>query len=263
MRPSTREKIRRLARCGKEGILRVERIIVHDGFQSDIDEPGASSTLSRRLLQSTLQIERRLSELLASRGARCVSSPSGGCLVLSPLAFWDYDQDALAEDMDLFKTLASAQNVSAHGIPLTSDMVLAGREDGHFEPNIPLYPVLTYYFPEADCVANGGHYTWLTVIEDAASTSHAEVIVISKTPRLVALEVCRGILCHVDVLTCAAVREGNQRCHSLVRTLSLHLHRILHLLGLLLGANETHGQGSLSHRSGIYWYYRDPHQYRH
>lgn len=185
----TREDSTARARCGKEGILRVERVIVHDGFQRDIDTQDSPSMLSRKILQSTFKFERRLSEMLASLGVPCVPSPLKGCLVFSPLAFWDYNEAALIADPDPLNTFNTARNTSVHGFLLTSDMVLAGREDGHFDRSMPLYPVLTYYFPDTDCVANGGHNFWLNVIEEAASSTKAEVIFVSKTPRLVALEV--------------------------------------------------------------------------
>ncbi len=188
----TREDSTARARCGKEGIVRVERIILHDGFQMETEsdeETTGPASLTRKLLQSTLNFETRLSEILAERRAPCVRSPAGRCLVLSPLAFWDYDEDALLKDPAPHEAFGPGRNVSLHGLTVTSDMVLAGGDDEGFDRGMALYPVLTYYFPETDCLANGGHYFWLNAIEKASSDSGAEVIVVSKAPRLIALQV--------------------------------------------------------------------------
>ncbi|KAI0093746.1 sterol-sensing domain of SREBP cleavage-activation-domain-containing protein [Irpex rosettiformis] len=187
----TREDSMARARCGKEGIVRVERIILHDGFQPEAKSDGdrlGSASLTRKLLQATLSFETRLSKILAERHAPCVRSPAGRCLVLSPLEFWDHDEDALLSDPNPHESLGSGRNASLHGLTVTSDMVLAGGSDGEFDGNMAFYPVLTYFFPEADCLANGGHYFWLNAVEKASSDSGAEVIVVSKAPRLIALQ---------------------------------------------------------------------------
>jgi hypothetical protein len=192
---STREDSTARARCGKEGIVRVERIIVHDGFQTEEEgeesQDALAKSLVKRTLQSTLDFETRLSETLAAHRASCIHSPAGHCLVLSPLAFWDYDGEALLDDPDPYEALGSGRNTSLHGITLTSDMVLARGEDRDFDDSLSLYPVLTYFFPEADCLANGGHHFWLNIVEEATSLGGGQMMAVSKTPRLIALQVMR------------------------------------------------------------------------
>ncbi|KAI0684149.1 sterol-sensing domain of SREBP cleavage-activation-domain-containing protein [Cytidiella melzeri] len=170
----TREDSTARARCGKEGIVRVERIIVHDGIQTEMEgDEGdvARAGLTRKVLWSTLNFETRLSEILVARRAPCIRSPAGRCLVLSPLAFWNYDEDALLDDPTPHEVLAPGRNTSIHELTMTSEMVLAGGEDGHFGHHMPLYPVLTYFFPEGDCMANSGHHFWLNAVEEASSIS--------------------------------------------------------------------------------------------
>ena len=172
------------ARCGKGGVVRVERILVHDIDESEETFP----TLSHRSLLSTLKLERRLSELLASRKSSCIHSPQGRCLVLSPMAFWDYEEDLLLRDPDVLSTLGPYRNTSTHGLTITTDMVLAGRDDGEDYQEVA-NPVLTYFFPEADCLSNSGHNFWLNIVEDAASSLQGDAMVLSQQPQLLALEV--------------------------------------------------------------------------
>ncbi|EKM55991.1 uncharacterized protein PHACADRAFT_256989 [Phanerochaete carnosa HHB-10118-sp] len=171
------------ARCGKGGVVRVERILVHDVDETEDTYPA----LSQRSLLSTLNLERRLSEVLASQKVSCIRSPHGRCLVLSPLAFWDYEEDLLLRDTDVIKTLGPYSNASTHGLTITTEMVLAGRDDGE-DSQDGATPVLTYFFPEADCVSNSRHNSWLNVVEDAASSLRGDVVVLSQQPQLLALE---------------------------------------------------------------------------
>lgn len=192
------------ARCGKGGIVRLERVLVH--HVSAIQD--GQSTLDHRTLLSTLKLEHRLSELLAARRSPCIRSPQGRCLVLSPLSFWDHDEDALLRDSDILKTLGPSKNTSAHGLTITADMVLAGRGDGDgslFGSGDNAYPVLTYFFPESDCLANNGHHFWLNVVEDAAASVDSESIVLTQEPRLLALQVSRANHFSMHELTCYVV----------------------------------------------------------
>ncbi|GJE87951.1 sterol regulatory element binding protein cleavage-activating protein [Phanerochaete sordida] len=171
------------ARCGKGGVVRVERILVHD-----VDETEDTyHVLSHRSLLSTLNLERRLSEVLASQKVSCIRSPHGRCLVLSPLAFWDYEEDLLLRDADVLSTLGPYKNTSTHGLTITTDMVLAGRDDGEEYEEVA-NPVLTYFFPESDCLSNSGHNLWLNIVEDAAASLQGETVVLSQQPHLLALE---------------------------------------------------------------------------
>ena len=172
------------ARCGKGGVVRLVRILIHDPEESE----DTYSTLSHRALLSTLRLEQRLSERLAAQSTPCVRSPQGRCLVLSPLAFWDYDEEHLLQDTDILNTLGPYRNTSAHGLTITTDMVLAGRDDGE-EPREAANPVLTYFFPEADCLSNSRHNLWVNIVEDAASSIHGSPVVLTQQPQLLALEV--------------------------------------------------------------------------
>ncbi|KIP10310.1 hypothetical protein PHLGIDRAFT_250270 [Phlebiopsis gigantea 11061_1 CR5-6] len=171
------------ARCGKGGIVRLERILIHDAEETE----ETYSTLSQHALMSTLNFERRLSEGLARHGTPCVRSPQGRCLVLSPLAFWDYEEDLLLRDLDVLTTLGPTRNASAHGFTITTDMVLSGRDRGD-DPGDAAYPVLTYFFPEADCLSNHGHNSWLNTVEEAAALIHSGTVVMTQEPQLLALE---------------------------------------------------------------------------
>ena len=172
------------ARCGKGGIVRLERILVHDLEEEDDTYPA----LNQRALLSTLALERRLSELLTAQKASCIRSPQGRCLVLSPLAFWDYDDDLLLHDEDVMKTLGPSRNASAHGFTITTDMVLAGLDAGE-DSGETVFPVLTYFFPEVDCLYNHEHNFWLSIVDGAASSMRSDTIVLTREPRLLALEV--------------------------------------------------------------------------
>lgn len=185
------------ARCGKGGVVRLERILIHDMEEAE----DAYPVLTQRALLSTLTLERRLSELLADRKAPCVHSPQGRCLVLSPLAFWDYEEDLLLRDSDVLSTLGPSRNISAHGFTVTTDMVLTGRNAVE-DPGEVAYPVLTYFFPEADCLANVGHNFWLNTVEEAAASINGAAVVLTQEPGLLALEVSHWLTCIVSLDIC-------------------------------------------------------------
>jgi hypothetical protein len=172
------------ARCGKGGVVRLERILVHDLDESE----DTYSALTHRTLLSTLRLESRLSELISAHNAPCVRSPQGRCLVLSPLAFWDHEEDHLLRDTDILGTLGPDRNISTHGLTITPDMVLASHDDDE-DSRETANPVLTYFFPEADCLSNGGHYSWVNIVEDAASSVQGDAVVLTQQPHLIALEV--------------------------------------------------------------------------
>ena len=95
------------------------------------------------------RFERRLSELLGSRKPPCIRSPQGHCLALSPLALWDYDGDGHPQESSLSDTLGHAENTSIHCLIITSDMVLAGKDDsehGIFDTSALIHSFLTYVF---------------------------------------------------------------------------------------------------------------------
>ncbi|RDX52755.1 sterol regulatory element binding protein cleavage-activating protein [Lentinus brumalis] len=173
------------ARCGMEGILREERVLV--GSISPEEGLGA---LDKSTLHATLKLEHRISETLSGRGIPCLQTRTGSCFALSPLVFWNYDEQMLASDVNVLDTLNMAHNISISGVPITPDMVLAGREllDPHSDHiDAAMFLVLTYFFPETDCFSKEGHFKWLHALEDATGSA-GELVVLAQEPRLIALE---------------------------------------------------------------------------
>ncbi|KAL1681167.1 sterol regulatory element binding protein cleavage-activating protein [Schizophyllum commune] len=170
------------ARCGVGRVLRQERVLVESPLD---DDDGA---VNHQILFSTLTLERRIEDLI---GDRCLKRPDGrGCFVLSPLAFWDHDLRSLIADANILDTLSLTKNVSVAGVPLTPQMVTAGRSspDGSSTSfDFARFLVLTYFFPETDCLATSNHAAWLDVVSTAASTN-AKISVEVQEPSIVALE---------------------------------------------------------------------------
>ncbi|KAI5987565.1 hypothetical protein EDD15DRAFT_2389540 [Pisolithus albus] len=171
------------ARCGLDRTLRVERILVRS---NTAEEAGA---LTYQTLSSTLQFERSVLERVNAHGNPCLRANPTDCFVLSPLAFWDHDEERLRADFNISNTLKHYNDVTIAGIPLTPEMVLAGRNyDWTGNINAALFLVLTFVFPEPDCSGNAGHSTWLQIL---ANSTHERVDVFAEAvePRLIALEV--------------------------------------------------------------------------
>ncbi|THV07993.1 hypothetical protein K435DRAFT_741534 [Dendrothele bispora CBS 962.96] len=166
-------------KCVRGGrIVRVERVLV---------ESEHYGILNNQILLSTLEFETSLRRRLSSSKVSCVKKPDGECLVLSPLAFWNYDGHALLSDPDILGTLAS-ENVSVAGIPVTPQMVLAGRESVAGDTfDSAEFLALTYFFTEYDCTDTAGHELWLDTLS-AAPMSKADIKSPSQDPTLIALE---------------------------------------------------------------------------
>ncbi|KAK0458517.1 sterol regulatory element binding protein cleavage-activating protein [Desarmillaria tabescens] len=135
------------ARCGVGRTLRVERILIQSPLPED------DSALNHQILLSTLKLEDQLNELIASRKIPCLRHSDGRCFVLSPLAFWHYDQDTLLSDTNILDTLNLSKNVTVSGIPITAHTVLAGRDSeerhvGGTNFDFARYLALTYFFLE-------------------------------------------------------------------------------------------------------------------
>jgi hypothetical protein len=178
------------SRCGVERTLRVERILIQSPL---LDDDGA---LNNQILLSTLQFEQRIEAALASRGMSCLKLPDGRCFALSPLIFWNHDKTVLLSDRNILDTLNLSENVTVSGIPITPQMVLAGRgSHDHVSANFDYatYLALTYYFNERDCLENSDHVAWLQMVEDAAAQI-AELEVQAQEPTLIALEVCDTVV---------------------------------------------------------------------
>ncbi|KAI6038448.1 sterol-sensing domain of SREBP cleavage-activation-domain-containing protein [Pisolithus marmoratus] len=170
------------ARCGFDRTLRVERILVRS---NTAEEAGA---LTYQTLSSTLQFERRILERVNVHGSPCLRANPTDCFVLSPLAFWDHDEERLHADFNISNTLKHYDEVTIAGIPLTPEMVLAGRNyDWTGNINAALFLVLTFVFIESDCSGNAGHSTWLQIL---ANSTHDRVDVFAEAvePKLIALE---------------------------------------------------------------------------
>ena len=174
------------ARCGMEGTLREERVLV--GSVSPEDGVGA---LDKSTLHAAFRLERRITAALATRGIPCLQTRGGACFALSPSAFWGRDELALASDDNVLDTINYAENITLAGVPVTPDMVLAGREyrdsASHYV-DWSTFLVLTYFFPEKDCFANDGHFQWLHTLEDAGADA-GELVVLAQQPHLIAFEV--------------------------------------------------------------------------
>ncbi|TFK27429.1 hypothetical protein FA15DRAFT_726631 [Coprinopsis marcescibilis] len=168
--------------------LRVERIFIQSPI---LDDEGA---LNHRILTSTLEFEQRLNKLIASSDDPCLEKPGGGCFVLSPLAFWNYDRDTLSTDDTILDTLSNpnSRNVTIAGIPVSPQMVLAGRGDyersvGGTKFDFATFLAITYFFPDSDCLGSNPHAQWVQMVEKAASQD-AIVSVQIQEPKLIALD---------------------------------------------------------------------------
>ncbi|KAF8191467.1 sterol regulatory element binding protein cleavage-activating protein [Mycena galopus ATCC 62051] len=155
--PVSRGKIH--SHCGVDRTLRVERILIQSPFDGAVNH---------EILQSTLDFEHRIDALRPP----CLKRPDGTCFVLSPLAFWHHSEAELSADPTILDTLLT-RNASIAGIPITPQMVLAGRGfDEHHVPgtnfDYAMFLALTYFFPNSDCVGSDEHLAWLRAI-DAAS----------------------------------------------------------------------------------------------
>jgi len=171
------------ARCGTEGILRVERLLIHSALPED------SGALNNQILLSTLQLERQIGRALSTADTGCLRRIDGSCFVLSPVAFWGYDEDTLLADEDMLDTLQRTSNISIQGIPIAPQMVLAGRElDGDSNLDFAMFLVLTYVFHETSCLGSGGHSAWVKAVRQAAGGT-GDLAVVTKEPTLLALEV--------------------------------------------------------------------------
>ncbi|KAF5358296.1 hypothetical protein D9756_001966 [Leucocoprinus leucothites] len=174
-----------IAKCGGSQTLRVERLLIAPSKNDDDDD-----ALNHRMLLSTLELERRLGPSSLSDPFPCLKRPDGTCFVISPLAFWDYDEDTLLSDTNILDTLSRTKNIS--GVLITPTMVLAGRgSDEHHVTSSRFdyasHLAITYFFPEKDCVDDTGHQHWREAVPLAASKI-AEVNGHSHPPTIIALE---------------------------------------------------------------------------
>ncbi|KII89286.1 hypothetical protein PLICRDRAFT_109217 [Plicaturopsis crispa FD-325 SS-3] len=171
------------SRCGLDRTLRAEKILIQSPLIED------AGTLNQNILLSTLRLERHISDILDSHHIPCLRGSNGHCFVLSPLAFWQYDEQALLADGNVLDTLGLYKNVSVDGIPITPHMVLAGRgvnEDNAANFDSAMFLALTYFFPTKDCLGNAAHTAWLKTVEKAIDQS-ADVLFETQAPELLTL----------------------------------------------------------------------------
>ncbi|KAH7890008.1 sterol-sensing domain of SREBP cleavage-activation-domain-containing protein [Phlebopus sp. FC_14] len=169
------------ARCGFDRTLRVERVLIRSNT--------VDNALTYQTLSSALQLERRISERVATQGISCVHASAEGCFVLSPLAFWNHDEERLRSDPNISHTLKHRSNVSVAGIRITPQMVLAGRnfERSSTSVDTALFLVSTFVFPESDCSSSTGHDSWLQILVNSSLDS-VDVFAETVEPTLLALE---------------------------------------------------------------------------
>ncbi|KIM49507.1 hypothetical protein M413DRAFT_438691 [Hebeloma cylindrosporum] len=175
------------AKCRDGHALRIERIFIQSPL---LEDDGA---LNHDILLSTLDLERRIQKLIFTGDSPCLKKSNGHCLVLSPLAFWNYDRNALNSDPNILDTLGYSKNVSVAGFPVTPHMVLAGR--GSYEHHVganqfdyATFLALTYFFPNSACWGSVTEHThWTQTVKNAIS-HHAEVAIQVPEPILIALE---------------------------------------------------------------------------
>ncbi|OAX40359.1 hypothetical protein K503DRAFT_687753 [Rhizopogon vinicolor AM-OR11-026] len=173
------------ARCGSDRTLRVERILINTA-----DRAGP---LSLQTLLYTLHLEQRLLQGLLNHGISCDDASSRDCLVISPLSFWENNEDRLRSDQNISLTLTHSEGVTAAGVHVTPQMVLAGRHST--DRNLvtldsPTFLALTYVFHENDCLSSAGHDSWLQIIQNSTleNPESAQVFAETMAPTLIALE---------------------------------------------------------------------------
>lgn len=172
------------AKCRDGNVIRVERIFIQSPL---VEEDGAA--LNHQIFLSTFDLEQRLQD------GHCLKAQAGKCLVISPLSFWGYDRDVLRNDVNILDTLNYSKNVTIAGIPITPQMVLAGR--GYYEHHVGGGPkfdyanflALTYFFPESSCWNSEAEHTqWVQRVNKALSQD-GEITPQGREATLVALEV--------------------------------------------------------------------------
>lgn len=185
------------AKCRTNNALRIERILIQSPL---VEDDGA---LNHQILLSTLALENKLGDLASQGEAPCLKKPNGRCLVISPLAFWNYDREAIRSDTNIIDTLSNLKNVSISGIPVTPSMVLAGR--GSYEHHVggskldyATFLALSYFFPNSPCWDSDAEHTlWVHTVQTAVPLN-AKVTVQIPEATLIALDVRYLLPCCVS-----------------------------------------------------------------
>ncbi|KAJ3506618.1 hypothetical protein NLJ89_g6771 [Agrocybe chaxingu] len=172
--------------CRDGQTLRVERILIETHLVED------DAAANHQILLSTLDLESRLQRLITKSDSPCLKTANDQCLVISPLAFWNYDKESIRYDTNILDTLSYSKNVSVAGVPITPHMVLAGRaslEDGAgnwFDS--ARFLALTYFFPQNTCVRSGSESAQWAQLVQKAVPQNADVTVQVPESTLIALE---------------------------------------------------------------------------
>ncbi|KAH9934975.1 sterol regulatory element binding protein cleavage-activating protein [Fomitopsis serialis] len=176
------------AQCGMQSILRSERLLI-----GSVSQEYGLDALDRDTLLSALALEHRISTILSQHHIPCLKSSTGSCFSLSPLAFWNHDEAVLSADASILETINLSHNTTTSGIPMTPEMVFAGREHDPSLSSVDsaMFLALTYFFPDRDCLGNNGHVQWLRVLREAGGPM-GDLVVQAQPPRLVALEYDRS-----------------------------------------------------------------------
>jgi hypothetical protein len=175
-------------KCSAGRTLRVEQLFIQS---PSMDDAGAAN---HRLLRFALSLEKRLNSDLSAGDHPCLKRTDGRCFVISPLLFWDHDEDSLLADTDVLNTLNNLKNVTVDGITITPQMVLAGRTSREHRVATSTFDsaaflVMTYFFPESDCLSTSEHASWKQSVQSAVSHD-AQITFHPQGPALIALEVC-------------------------------------------------------------------------
>ena len=234
------------ARCGTEGILRVERLLIHSALPED------AGALNNRILLSTLQLERRIGHAASTADMGCLRRDDGSCFVLSPVAFWNYDEGILLSDKDMLGTLQQTPNISIQGIPITPQMVLAGRElDDDSNLDFAMFLVLTYVFHETSCLRSDGHSAWVKAVRQAAGGA-GDLVVVTEEPTLLALEVIILSEIQSQFLLKLQIVQGIQR-HSFISPIYLHVVYLLRPSNLCVSDVSDNQQATLQTWCRLHW----------
>jgi len=175
------------ARCGSDRTLRVERILVNTA-----DGAGA---LSLQTLIYTLHLEQRILQGLLNHDISCNDLNPRHCFVVSPLSFWEHNEERLRSDRNISLTFTRSEGATAAGMHVTPQMVLAGRHPLGCNPatlDSAMFLALTYVFHETDCLSSAGHDTFLQIIKNSTLEGEESAQMFAETvePTLIALEVC-------------------------------------------------------------------------
>src|SRR6266576_322935 len=176
-------------KCSAGRTLRVEQLLIQS---PSMDDAGAAN---HRLLRFVLSLEKRLNSDLSAGDHPCLKRTDGQCFVISPLLFWDHNEDSLLADKDVLNTLNNLKNVTVDGITITPQMVLAGRTSREHRVAASTFDsaaflVMTYFFPESDCLSTSEHASWKQSVQSTVSHHDAQITFHPQGPALIALEVC-------------------------------------------------------------------------